>query len=77
LKISSRIWLTSKKSNVHNHDNKELSLAEQVTGRQKRIRFQMYVSVEELPALLAQSRQDFSGSGVQYWVLPVIENGVI
>jgi hypothetical protein len=62
---------------AHHHDNKGLSLAEQVTGRQKRIRFQMYVSVEDLPVLLAQLRQDFSGSGIQYWVLPVIESGVI
>jgi hypothetical protein len=61
----------------HHHDNKGLSLAEQVTGRQKRIRFQLYVPVQELPALLGQLRQDFSGSGIQYWVLPVIENGVI
>jgi hypothetical protein len=63
--------------NAHHHDNKGLSLAEQVTGRQKRVRFQMYVPVQELPALLAQLRQEFSGSGIQYWVLPVIENGVI
>ena len=63
--------------NAHHHDNKGLSLAEQVTGRQKRIRFQMYVPVEKLPSLLEQLRRDFSGSGIQYWVLPVIENGVI
>jgi hypothetical protein len=62
---------------AHHHENVGLSLAEQVTGRQKRIRFQMYVPVEELPALLTQLRQEFSGSGIQYWVLPVIENGVI
>ena len=63
--------------NAHHHVNKGLSLAEQVTGRQKRVRFQMYVPVDKLPALLAQLRQDFSGSGIQYWVLPVIENRVI
>jgi hypothetical protein len=63
--------------NAHHYNNKGLSLAEQVTGRQKRIRFQMYVPVQELPALLAQLRQEFSGSGIQYWVLPVIENGII
>lgn len=62
---------------AHHHNNLGLSLAEQVTGRQKRVRFQMYVPQEELPALLAQLRKDFSGSGIQYWVLPVIENGVI
>jgi len=62
---------------AHHHDNKGLSLAEQVTGRQKRTRFQMYVPVQELPELLAQLRREFEGSGIQYWVLPVIENGVI
>lgn len=63
--------------NAHHHVNKGLSLAEQVTGRQKRVRFQMYVSVDKLPALLTRLRQEFSGSGIQYWILPVIENGVI
>ncbi len=63
--------------NAHHHENIGLSLAEQVTGRQKRIRFQMYVPVQELPAVLDQLRRDFSGSGIQYWVLPVIENGTI
>jgi hypothetical protein len=62
---------------AHHHVNKGLSLSEQVTGRQKRIRFQMYVPADQLPALLEQLRRDFSGSGIQYWVLPVIENGVI
>jgi hypothetical protein len=63
--------------NAHHHVNKGLSLAEQVTGRQKRIRFQMYVPVQKLPTLLEQLREEFSGSGIQYWVLPVIENGLI
>ena len=62
---------------AHHHVNKGLSLAEQVTGRQKRIRFQMYVPVQELPAVLKQLCQEFSGSGIQYWVLPVIEKGII
>ena len=38
--------------NAHHHENKGLSLAEQVTGRQKRIRFQMYVPVQKLPAVI-------------------------
>lgn len=63
--------------NAHHHVNKGLSLDEQVTGRQKRVRFQMYVSVDKLPALLMQLRQEFSDSGIQYWILPVIENGII
>ncbi|MGZ8186966.1 MAG: DUF3240 family protein [Methylobacter sp.] len=63
--------------NAHHHENKGLSLAEQVTGRQKRIRFQMYVPEQELSVLLELLRQEFSGSGIQYWVLPVIEHGFI
>ncbi len=63
--------------NAHHHENKGLSLAEQVSGRQKKIRFQMYVAEESLTTLLAQLKNEFSGAGIQYWVLPVIENGII
>jgi hypothetical protein len=77
LMLEAEHGFTSFPVNAHHHINIGLSLAEQVTGRQKRIRFQMYVPVQELPAFLEQLRQDFSGSGIQYWVLPVIENGVI
>ena len=62
---------------AHHHDNKGLSLAEQVTGRQKRTRFQMYIPEHELSSLLALLRRDFKGSGIQYWVMPVIDSGVI
>ena len=62
---------------AHHHENKGLSLAEQVTGRQKCTRFQMYVPEQELPRLLAQLHRDFKGSGIQYWVMPVIDSGVI
>ncbi|MGZ4995870.1 MAG: DUF3240 family protein [Methylobacter sp.] len=61
----------------HDHKNEGLSLAEQVTGRQKKIRFQMYVPEDGLAQLLDQLRGEFSGSGIKYWVLPVIENGII
>lgn len=61
----------------HDHRNEGLSLAEQVSGRQKKIRFQMYVPEQRLAALLDQLRAEFAGSGIRYWVLPVVENGVI
>jgi hypothetical protein len=63
--------------NSHDHKNEGLSLLEQVTGRQKQVRFQMYVPEQGLPVLLAQLRQEFSGAGIHYWVMPVIENGFI
>jgi hypothetical protein len=61
---------------AHHHENKGLSIAEQVTGRQKKIRFQMYVAETDLEKLLTNLREDFSGSEIQYWVMPVLENGV-
>jgi hypothetical protein len=60
---------------AHHHENKGLSIAEQVTGRQKKICFQMYVNDTDLAKLLVQLREEFTGSGIQYWVSPVLENG--
>ena len=47
-----------------------------MTGRQKKIQFQMYVNGEDLAKLLLDLNENFSGSGIQYWVMPVLQNGV-
>ncbi len=62
---------------AHDHRNEGLSLAEQVTGRQRKIRFQMYINKEHVSALLTKIKADFSGSGLHYWVVPVLEHGEI
>lgn len=62
---------------AHDHRNEGLSLAEQVSGRQKKLRFQMYVGETVLADLLARLRQEFSGAGIRYWVMPVVDNGTI
>ncbi|MDP3878326.1 MAG: DUF3240 family protein [Methylobacter sp.] len=77
LTLESEHGFSSFPVNAHDHRNEGLSLAEQVTGRQQKMRFQMYLPAQELEPLLAQLRADFSGSGINYWVLPVIENGAI
>lgn len=61
----------------HDHRNRGLSLAEQVAGRKKQIRFQMYVLAEGLEPLLEKLKCNFGGSGVHYWVIPVIESGYL
>jgi len=63
--------------NAHSNDHQHLSLAEQVAGRKQQIRVQIYVSETEKKLLIEQLQQQFSGSGVQYWVLPVLESGYI
>jgi hypothetical protein len=77
LMLEEELGFSSFTVNAHHHENKGLSLAEQVTGRQKRVRIQMYVDEDDLQTLVEQLKQDFSGSGIQYWVLPVITSGVI
>ncbi|CCE21714.1 MULTISPECIES: DUF3240 family protein [Methylotuvimicrobium] len=61
----------------HDHRNVGLSLAEQVTGRQRKIRFQMYLPEQGLAELLDKLRGEFSGSGISYRVSPVLDSGVI
>ena len=62
---------------AHDHKNEGLSLAEQVTGRQRKIRFQMTVEKQDLTSLINRLKADFSGSGINYRVLPIIERGII
>ncbi len=61
----------------HDHKNEGMSVAEQVSGRQKKTRFQMMVNTQELPKLVHKLRETYSGSGINYWVTPVIDNGKI
>ena len=63
--------------NAHSSHHQHLSLADQVSGRQKQIRFQMYVGEKQLSGLIERLRKDFSGAEIQYWVLPVLESGII
>jgi hypothetical protein len=64
-------------SSGHDHRNQNLSIAEQVSGRQDKIRFQMYIPEQALPELLDKLKGDFSGSGIHYWVMPVIKSGYL
>ncbi|MDD4913728.1 MAG: DUF3240 family protein [Methylococcales bacterium] len=63
--------------NGHHHSGQGLSLAEQVSGRQRRIRFQMNVDKQNIAELLNRLKTDFDGSGLHYWIMPVIEQGEI
>jgi hypothetical protein len=52
-----------------------MSLAEQVAGRRRQVLFQMHLPCSEARALVAAIKSDFHGSGMHYWLLPVIESG--
>jgi hypothetical protein len=59
---------------AHDHRNRGLSVAEQVTGRQSKMRFQMFIDNEGLPVLLDKLTAEFSGTGLHYWVMPVLDH---
>ncbi|MBW6454064.1 MAG: DUF3240 family protein, partial [Methyloprofundus sp.] len=46
-------------------------------GTQRQIRFQMYIPEQKLNGLIAALKRDFSGSGIHYWVMPVLDSGYI
>ncbi|WKJ90502.1 DUF3240 family protein [Methylomonas montana] len=77
LSLAWRQGFTSFPANVHDHDHQGLSLAEQVAGHQRKIRFQMYVEKQNISALLTKLKEDFAGAGLHYWLVPAIEQGLI
>lgn len=77
LSLDWRQGFSSFPANVHGQASQGLSLAEQVAGHQRKIRFQMYVEKQHISALLTKLKADFAGSGLHYWLVPAIEQGVI
>lgn len=77
LAIESADGFSSLVVSAHGSEHETLSLAEQVVGRKKQIRFQMYVPEQQLGTLIKQLKDDFSGAGIHYWVMPVLESGSI
>ena len=61
--------------NEHNGDQAVLSLAEQVTGRQKQIRFELYIANDRYERFMKKFKTDFSGSGILYRVVPALNRG--
>jgi Protein of unknown function (DUF3240) len=77
LTLESEHGFTSFPVNLHQHEHKGLSLAEQVSGRQKQTCFQIHVDEAGAGHLLKQLQADFAGAGIQYWVIPLLGNSAI
>lgn len=61
----------------HGSRHAELSLAEQVLGRQRKVMFQVHTECEGIEDLLVGLREDFTGAGLHYWVMPLVSTGRI
>lgn len=77
LEFDRGLGFTSMPVGAHDHNNQDLTSAEQVTGRQRKIGFQLLIEAADLPELLAKLHQEFTGTKLRYWVTPVLSGGVI
>ena len=68
---------TSFDINGHGREMTNLSIAEQVSGRQKKTRFQIMIDDSEVGLFLQRLKSEFQNSGIHYWVQPIIEEGEV
>jgi hypothetical protein len=59
----------------HGSSEHSMTLAEQVAGRRRQILFQMHLTCAGAQALLDAIKADFHGSGMHYWILPILDSG--
>jgi hypothetical protein len=74
LERDERLGFTSFAAHGHGSHG-PLSIAEQVSGRQKRVELRVELAADELAAFLAGLRNGFGGADVYYVVCPVIASG--
>lgn len=63
--------------NGHSGRLEGLTLAEQVSGRKRQVRFEMHIPADKLNYLLEQLKQEFGGANLHYWITPLVESGHI
>jgi len=59
----------------HGSSEQRMTLAEQVAGRRRQLLFQLHLPCVDARALLSDIKQVFRGSGMHYWLVPVIDAG--
>ncbi len=62
-------------SSGHSSDPARLSATEKVSGKQRRLTFQVQLPAARLPAFTAALREDLAGADVHYWVVPLVDAG--
>lgn len=71
LGFESRYGFSSFPVNGHSSRPEGLTLAEQVSGRKRNVRFEICLPEPDVEALLEKLRLEFPGTGIHYWVTPV------
>ncbi len=63
--------------NGHSASHESLTVAEQVSGRQRQIRFEIHAPEEEVCLMVQRLKRDFAGSNMHYWSTSLVESGNI
>jgi hypothetical protein len=66
---------TSYAAHGHGATSAELSIAEQVSGRQRRVEFRIEVAAAALEAFLDALAADFAGTDLYFLVSPLLRSG--
>jgi hypothetical protein len=66
---------TSFEVSGHSTSHQGLSVAEQVSGRQRRQQFQVQIDADVVQGFLSDARDSLGAAGIRYWVLPVLQAG--
>ncbi|MFO1417817.1 MAG: DUF3240 family protein [Methylotetracoccus sp.] len=62
-------------ANGHSNRPQTLSLAEQVSGRRRQVRFEICLDRTLIERMVGELRDTFAGAGIRYWVVPVDASG--
>jgi hypothetical protein len=74
LQRETEIGFSSFQIRGHSGDHSNLTVTEQVSGRQKRMRFEIVIELERLDRFLDELIEAFAGSDVHYWTTPVLSS---
>jgi hypothetical protein len=66
---------TSSTAHGHSSDPAHLSVAEKVSGKQRRVQFQVQIAGADLESFTDALRLEFRGADLHYWVIPVALSG--
>lgn len=75
LKVSS--GFNSYSMSKYHHIHEEFSHKEQMLGYQHKTRFQVQITPDKLQAFHTSIHEQLSGTGISYWVVPVLESGIL
>ena len=75
LENKNTIGFTSSAAWGHSNDTADYNITEQVTGRQKRVQFQLVGKTNAIQGLIGNLKTDFHQTGVHYWIVPILDEG--